>query len=210
MIDPELIDAAYSAYEELAVLAPLRAQSPLVKGDGPLNAPAVLVGEAPGAQEVVQLKPFVGPAGQMLDQLLAEIGLPRWFFWVTNVVAYRPPGNRTPEQFEISASRPRLLAEITGIDPALVVTLGATARRALSPDGPPVSECHGQLEPLNLGRLTKAAPELRWRMDHQLMVLPTFHPSAALRDERIREKMRADLAILGRFRMTGAADGPPA
>jgi DNA polymerase len=192
MIDPGLIDEAYKAYQELAVLAPLRAQSPFVPGDGPLNAPVLLVGEAPGAQEVTELKPFVGPAGQLLNKLLAEIGLPRWFCWVTNVVLYRPPGNRTPEQFEIHVSRPRLMAEIQGIDPGLVITLGATARRALMPHGPPVSECHGQLEPWNG----------RW-------LLPTYHPSAGLRDPRILDKMRADLAFLKKFSPIGAHDGDP-
>jgi DNA polymerase len=189
MIDPALIIQAYEDYEQIAVLAPLRAQSPLVRGDGPLNAPVLLVGEAPGAQEVVQLKPFVGPSGQLLDQLLAERGLPRWMCYVTNVLAYRPPANRTPEQFEIHVSRPRLQAEITGIDPALVITLGAVARRALVPDGPPVSECHGQLE----------------RRDGRMM-LPTYHPSAGLRDPRVLEKMRADLAVLPHWKEAFGGD----
>lgn len=184
MIDPGLIDEAYKAYQELAVLAPLRAQSPLVPGDGPLNAPVMFVGEAPGEQEVLQLKPFVGPSGKLLDTLLAEVGWQRWACWVTNVVCYRPPGNRKPERFEIHVSRPRLMAEIQGIDPGLIITLGATARQALQPDGPPVSECHGQREPW----------EGRW-------MIATYHPSAGLRDERVLAKMRADLAILKQFRL---------
>lgn len=207
MIDPGLIDEAYKAYQELASLAPLRAGSPLVKGDGPLNSPVVLVGEAPGAEEVKQGRPFTGPSGQLLDKLLAERGLPRWMCYVTNVVLYRPPGNRTPEQFEISASRPRLRAEINGIDPALVITLGAVARRALRPDGPPVSECHGLLEPL-AGR-DKVLADCG-QGEYSRMMLPTYHPSAALRDPRVLEKMRADLAVLPDWReVLGVVDPVP-
>ena len=189
MIDPALIDEAYKVYEELPSLAPLRAQSPLVRGDGPLNAPVVIVGEAPGEQEIKTGRPFVGPSGKLLDELLDERGLPRWMCWVTNVVCYRPPGNRTPQSFEISASRFRLRAEINGIDPATVITLGAVARRALVPQGPPVSECHGQLE--------------RW--DGRIM-LPTYHPSAALRDTRVLAKMRADLAVLPHWKEVLSSD----
>jgi DNA polymerase len=208
MIDPGLIDQAYADYEQLAVLAPLRAQSPLVRGDGPLNAPAVLVGEAPGEQEVKQGKPFVGPSGQLLDKLLAETGLPRWMCWVTNVVAYRPPGNRTPEQFEISVSRDRLCAEIWGIQPALVITLGAVARRAMKSQGPPVSECHGQLERIDWLR-DPTHSGLNLTTGYRFMMLPTYHPSAGLRDARILEKIRADLAILKQFNPMGIPDGDP-
>lgn len=204
MINPGLIAEAYKAYQEIGVLAPLRDQSPFVPGDGPLNAPVLLVGEAPGAQEVVELKPFVGPAGRFLDELLAECGLPRWMCWVTNVLMYRPPLNRTPERFEIAVSRERLLAEIEGIDPMLVITLGATARYALKPQGDPVSVCHGKLEPLGFVHNTdyrKGDPVQLEAETTNCMMLPTFHPSAALRDRQVHSKMRADLRFLEQFRV---------
>jgi DNA polymerase len=119
MIDPGLIDEAYKAYEELSSLAPLRAQSPLVRGDGPLNAPVLIVGEAPGEQEVKQGRPFVGPSGRLLDELLDERGLPRWMCWVTNVVCYRPPGNRT-HSFRSHFARRCWLR--SGHQPGLVIT----------------------------------------------------------------------------------------
>lgn len=148
MTKQERIALAYAQYQELVVLAPLRKGSPLVPGSGPLNAPVMLIGEAPGSHEVEELLPFVGRSGRLLNTLLAASGFPRRYCYVTNVVLYRPPGNRTPERFEIAASRERLLAEIEAVNPVLVITLGAVARRAMRPQGDPVSVCHGRLEHL--------------------------------------------------------------
>lgn len=194
----EQLDAAYAAYEQLSTLNPLRAQSPLVRGSGPLNAPVMLIGEAPGAEEARRRRPFVGRSGRLLNTLLAEVGLPRRFCYITNVLAYRPPGNRTPERFEIVASRDRLYTEILTIRPVLVVTLGAVALRAMKSGGPSITDCHGQPEPVGFfNRVVRRAGDgLNWEAECQFMMLPTFHPSAALRSERVLAMMRADLRYL--------------
>jgi DNA polymerase len=190
MTPEERIAAAIAEYEQLTVLAPLRDQSPLVPGHGPLNAPFVVVGEAPGAQEVVQLIPFTGPAGQYLNEALAAVGVQRRMCYVTNVVLYRPPANRTPEQFEIAASRKRLTAEIMAVRPGLVITCGATACRAITPLRGRISDIHGKMTRITL----QDWPD-------QLVVpwLPTFHPAAALRNPATAELMAEDLAVLRRI-----------
>jgi uracil-DNA glycosylase len=183
----ERITAAYAEYQQLTVLAPLRDQSPFVPGSGPRNAPFLLVGEAPGAEEVKQGRPFVGRSGQLLFQLLAERGVQRRLCYVTNVILYRPPGNRTPETFEIAASRKRLSTEILAVRPGLVITCGAVALRAVSPVDGRISEVHGKIRPA----VFREPPEsfgVPW--------LPTFHPSAALRSSDVLDEMREDLAVL--------------
>lgn len=196
------ITQAYEDYRKVAVLAPLRAQSPLVPGDGPLHTPVMLIGEAPGADEAERGRPFTGRSGKLLWHLLHEQGLKRWQCYVTNVLLYRPPGNRRPEAFEIAASRERLFTEIEVISPALIVTLGATARKATCPQGDPVSACHGRLERLGQAwcddEVRRGAPlGLEASLTAPWVLLPTFHPSAALRDEEVMTMMKEDLAMLG-------------
>jgi DNA polymerase len=190
MTPGERINAAVGEYLQLSVLAPLRDQSPAILGDGPLNAPFVLVGEAPGAEEVKQGRPFVGPSGQLLFEMLAAVGVRRRMCYVTNVVLYRPPGNRTPEQFEIASSRKRLAAEILAVRPGLVITLGAVALHAVSPAGGRISEIHGKVSRLDLAD---------WPDRLLVPWLPTFHPSAALRSSYILDEMTGDLAVLRRI-----------
>jgi uracil-DNA glycosylase len=187
MTAEERIAAAYAEYAELTVLAPLRDQSPLVPGSGPLNAPFLVVGEAPGEQEVRQLQPFVGRSGQLLTELLAERGVPRRMCYVTNTVLYRPPGNRTPETFEIAASRKRLAAEILAVKPGLIISCGATAKHAVDSGAGKISEIHGKLRPVTIAS---------WPDSFGTHWLPTFHPSAALRSTAVLDMMREDLAIL--------------
>jgi uracil-DNA glycosylase len=211
LLPRERILAAYADYQQLDVLAPLRAQSPFVPGSGPLNAPLLLVGEAPGAQEVEQGEPFVGRSGRLLNTLLTMVGIPRRYCYVTNVLLYRPPGNRTPERFEIAASRERLLTEIEAVQPVLVITLGAVARRALKPQGDPVSICHGKPEPLgfvhNVDYQRGDPIQLEAEVTLNCMMLPTFHPAAALRDPAVHAMMREDLRFLERFREDDRAAG---
>lgn len=153
----------------------------VVVGTGPVPAPVLVVGEAPGAVEDERGAPFVGKAGRLLDRLLDEAGLPRSRLHVTNIVKCRPPGNRTPTRTEIDNCRPWLNRELALVDPRLVVALGATATRwAL---GMP-------------GRLA----DLRGRPHDALgrVVLATYHPSAAIRfgpAGRPMAALRADLAL---------------
>jgi DNA polymerase len=99
--------------------------------DGSPEARLMLIGEAPGAEEDRQGKPFVGASGQLLDRMLATIGLDRSSVYITNVIYWRPPGNRSPTQAEIAACQPFLERQIELLEPDLVVFVGGIAARAL-------------------------------------------------------------------------------
>jgi uracil-DNA glycosylase len=149
-----------------------------VPGAGNPDAAIVLVGEAPGAQEDAQGRPFVGACGRLLDSLLAEAGLERDDLFITNVLKHRPPGNRAPRKSEVEHDLPWLEAELAAIDPVLVVPLGRHALDALAP-GHKVTHDHGRL------------------IEHDGRgIYPMFHPSAALRSNEVRALVRADFARL--------------
>jgi uracil-DNA glycosylase family 4 len=197
-----LIAEAYRRYEEIPALNAIRANCrQLVRGSGYVRSPVMLIGEAPGEEEDKCGMPFVGRSGQLLDKLLAGQGFPRGMCYTTNVLCYRPAGNRAPYNFEIAVSRERLLTEVEAVGPMLVITLGATARKAMRPDGDPVSACHGRLEdsrPVPTIGMGGGAPLfLEPSCDYKM--LPTFHPSAALRDPAVLEMMTADLSYLRQF-----------
>jgi uracil-DNA glycosylase family protein len=149
-----------------------------VFGGGPISADMMLVGETPGDQEDLTGRPFVGPAGRLLDRCLAEAGIEREKTYVTNVVKHfkwTPRGTRRmhakPNSMEIRACRPWMDAEIAVVKPHVLVCLGATAARALLGSKFRVTTNRGQLVPSNL------APR----------VMATVHPSSILRaDEEVR------------------------
>lgn len=135
-----------------------------VFGEGPWDADLMLVGEAPGAEEDLQGRPFVGKAGQLLDKILASVGIRREEVFITNVVKCRPPNNRVPTVQEAKACSDFLLAQISVVRPKILVCLGSTPLRYL------------------LGRdgITKLRGSwLKW---HGIMVMPMFHPSFLLRN----------------------------
>jgi len=148
----------------------------LVPGEGPPTARVVVVGEAPGAREDATGRPFVGPAGKLLDVLLAEAGLAREAVFITNVVKARPPGNRDPRADEVAHHRPWLEAQLAVIEPELVVPLGRHALRHFAPEAR-IGEVHG----------TRVGERL----------FPLYHPAAALHDPRLRETLLADARALG-------------
>jgi len=151
----------------------------VVFGSGDPGAGLMFVGEGPGAEEDRQGLPFVGRSGELLDRLLEqEVGFGRELCYIANVVKCRPPGNRDPEEAEIAACRPYLEAQISLINPAVVVTLGAFAIRALLGRGGGVTKLRGRTYPFGAG-----------------VLVPTFHPSAALRagGGEILAAMRADM-----------------
>jgi DNA polymerase len=136
----------------------------VVVGDAPPGARLALVGEAPGAEEDRTGRPFVGKAGVLLDQLLAEAGLHRATVAVVNVLQCRPPGNRTPTTTEATRCRGWLERKLELVAPELVVTLGLSAASAF------------------LGRrITLAAVRGEVHEVDGRKVLPTYHPSAAIR-----------------------------
>ena len=146
----------------------------LVAGDGDPGARLMLVGEAPGASEDREGRPFVGRAGGLLDEVLAQAGLRRAEVYVTNVVKARPPGNRDPRPAEVAHHRPWLLAELELIRPDLIVPLG---RHALAHFAPGL-------------RITEVAGTL---LEHDgRRIFPLLHPAAALRSPGMRERLFAD------------------
>lgn len=156
-----------------------------VFGEGPRDASLMLVGEQPGDQEDRQGRPFVGPAGRLLDRALADAGIDRSEAYVTNAVKHFkwvPRGKRRihskPSSYEVRACTPWLEAEIAAVSPTLVVCLGATAAQALLGTGFRVSK--------NRGRVLKA--------EGGYPVLATLHPSAILRGPSdSRERSYGDL-----------------
>lgn len=190
--DPALGAAAASDWDDLVrrvqgcvacdELAASRTR--VVAGQRPPGADVLLVGEAPGAQEDETGVPFVGRSGQLLDELLTEVGLRRDQVAVANVLKCRPPANRAPRRAEVTRCRPWLERQIELVDPAVVVALGSTAAAwFFGPDARIAAlRAQAQVAPLkHLGR----------------PVLVTYHPSAAIRFGPRGEPiaaLRADLA----------------
>ena len=168
--------------EEIQIADPtpqLREQATqLVFGDGDINADILFIGEAPGKNEDIQGKPFVGAAGKFLNEMLEMIGLKREDVYITNIVKYRPPNNRDPLPEEKSAFLPFLEKQIDIIDPKIIVTLGRHSMDAILP-GLTISQVHGQPKRYkNRG------------------FLPLFHPAAALYNGGLRQTLLDDFAKL--------------
>ncbi|HIU46729.1 MAG TPA: uracil-DNA glycosylase [Candidatus Fimadaptatus faecigallinarum] len=140
-----------------------------VPGEGRRDADIMLIGEGPGEQEDLSGRPFVGPAGQLLDRMLAAVGLERGEVYIANVVKCRPPRNRQPERDEAEACLPYLRAQVALVRPRIIVLLGATAaRNAIGPDI----------------RITRDRG--RWYEKDGVELLVTYHPSALLRDASLK------------------------
>ncbi len=136
----------------------------VVFADGDPDADLMFIGEGPGYHEDKQGLPFVGAAGQLLNRLLADIGMRREEVRITNTVLCRPPGNRDPLPDELDSCRPYLTQQVELVDPRVVVTLGNFATRVILERPTAISKVRGQRHPWN-GRI----------------VIPTFHPAAVLR-----------------------------
>jgi DNA polymerase len=157
--------------------------------DGNPAAPVMIIGEAPGADEDRIGRPFVGRAGQLLDRMLAAIGLDRSGVLITNVVYWRPPGNRTPTSAEIASCLPFVFRLITLVQPKVLVLSGGTAAGALLPQGQGITRLRGRWFDLAVPGLEQPVP-----------TLPMFHPSFLLRTpERKREAWRDLLALRARL-----------
>ena len=152
----------------------------LVFGAGKANADLMFVGEAPGRVEDERGLPFVGRAGQLLDQLLEEVGLARKDVFITNVLCCRPPGNRDPEPDEIEACKPYLYRKVELIQPKIVCTLGNFATKLLTRSSRGIMSVRGKPQVHELGG--------RW-----VRVYPLCHPAAALRTPATLEALREDV-----------------
>lgn len=160
----------------------------LVFADGADNARLVIVGEAPGGEEDRIGKPFVGPAGLLLDKMLGSIGLDRTMVRIINTVPWRPPGNRTPTETEIALCLPFLHRHIALMAPMGLVALGAVASKALL--GPTVAQAgirrlRGQWQQASVNGL--AAP---------LPCLPSYHPAYLLRMPMAKKESWQDMLTL--------------
>jgi len=155
----------------------------VVFGVGAPDADLMFVGEAPGRNEDLKGEPFVGAAGQLLNGLLEEVGIPRDRTYIANVLKCRPPNNRDPRPDEIEACKRYLRTQIELIDPVVVVTLGNFASKLLLRTDTGITKLRGHVYP--------------WWRDKK--VIPTYHPAAALRGgDRITELMREDFRLMRR------------
>jgi uracil-DNA glycosylase len=155
----------------------------VVFGSGNADADLMFVGEAPGAEEDRQGLPFVGRAGQLLNQMLEEIGLDREDVFIANVLKSRPPGNRDPQPEEIAACEPYLFEQVRLIEPRVVCTLGNFATKLLSGSPTGITKVRGTPQVHELGGRT-------------VFLLPLFHPAAALRTPAVKETLRGDFATI--------------
>lgn len=151
-----------------------------VFGDGNAEAQIVFIGEAPGKNEDLEGRPFVGAAGKFLEEMLESISMKRSDIYITNIVKYRPPNNRDPEQTEKEACNEWLINEIKIISPKLIVFLGRHSMTRFFPDER-ISDIHGKLLIKNIKELNK-----------KQAFLPLYHPAAALYNGSMRETLIKD------------------
>jgi DNA polymerase len=161
----------------------------LVFGDGNPNADLVFIGEAPGKNEDIQGKPFVGAAGRFLNEMLESIGLRREDIYITNIVKYRPPNNRDPLPEEKKAFLPYLQAQLEVIQPKVVATLGRHSMNCFLPDLQ-ISQVHGQPKRVRLQMKEHSGDVL------EIVILPLFHPAAALYNGGMRQTLIDDFAAI--------------
>lgn len=149
----------------------------MVFGVGNEHARILLLGEAPGAEEDRQGIPFVGQSGQLLDKILAAVGLDRTKVYITNILPWRPPGNRTPTMQEIMMFRPYVIKHISLVNPEIVVCLGGTASKALLQTTQTMTQLRG-----------------KWTCIDEISaaILPTFHPAYLLRSPSQKREVWLD------------------
>lgn len=153
-----------------------RTRTKLVFGDGSASARLVLVGEAPGRDEDLQGRPFVGAAGQLLTKILEAIGLRRDQVYICNILKDRPPGNRTPLPEEISACRGWVEEQLRIIHPEVICTLGAVAGHTLLNTSTPITQLRGT-----------------WHAWEQIALMPTLHPAYLLRNPDAKRLVWEDM-----------------
>ena len=159
----------------------------LVFADGNPKAGLVLIGEAPGAEEDRAGLPFVGPSGRLLDAMLASIGLDRRQVLITNVLPWRPPGNRTPTEQEIELCLPFLLRHLALLQPRHLLLLGGLSTRVLTGSNLGIRRLRGRWVNVSIPGLARPVP-----------ALPTFHPAYLLRTPAAKREAWVDFLLLRR------------
>nr|MBC7244943.1 uracil-DNA glycosylase [Chloroflexota bacterium] len=178
VIEEEILSQLTDLYVEIAACqkcALARGRMNTVPGEGPEHADVMFIGEAPGYHENRLGRPFVGAAGKFLEELLASINMRRTDVYICNVVKCRPPNNRDPLPSEIEACRPYLDRQIELVRPRLIVTLGRYSLARFLPKAS-ISKVHGV--PVKVG---------------DVIVLPLFHPAAALHQPKYRADIEQDM-----------------
>ena len=175
--------------KEKDICPELRSQATqIVFGEGSPNSEIVFIGEAPGKNEDLLGRPFVGAAGKFLDEMLSIIGLKRSDVYITNIVKYRPPGNRDPLPSEKQAFIPYLRRQLEIIQPKIVVTLGRHSLNCFLPELQ-ISKVHGQPKRINLS-------DNKLKNGIEIILMPLFHPAAALYNGKMKQTLIDDFLII--------------
>lgn len=157
-----------------------RTRHHVIFGEGNPNAGIMLIGEAPGKDEDIQGRPFVGLSGQLLDKILAACGFTRnEHVFISNIVKCRPPGNRLPSPDEASLCMPWLLTQIEIINPKIMILLGATALKYMAGSDFRITKDHG-----------------KWISISDRLAIPVYHPAALLRDSSLKRDTWEDFKII--------------
>lgn len=159
-----------------------------VPGEGDINALVMFVGEAPGYWEDVKGRPFVGAAGKLLDEMLSRVGLSRSEVYITNILKCRPPENRDPLPIEVETCTPYLNLQIKIIEPKIIVSLGRHSTsyillKAGFKESEGITKLRGKVYEANLLGL-------------EVLVIPMFHPAAALYSLRYKDLLEKDFQLL--------------
>ena len=179
------LDDLKTAMSELQGLSIKETAMNFVFGEGALQPPVMLIGEAPGEEEDRSGRPFVGPAGQLLEKMLASIGLTRAQVYITNVLPWRPPGNRTPKADEVATCLPYLMRHIELVQPKTILLLGGPAAKALLSKEESVTRLRGTWWDYHSPGLGETRP-----------ALVSYHPAYLLRTPAQKRESWRDLRLL--------------
>lgn len=188
MTNPEL-EAVHAEARACTRCALAQTRKLVVPGEGPANAELMFIGEAPGYWENERGVPFVGQAGQLLEELLKGIGMQRTDVFIANVLKCRPPNNRDPLPDEVSACRPYLDQQLRIIKPLVVVTLGRHSSARFFPPRT-MRDMHGKAQTLE-----------------GMTIMPTYHPAAILRQPGLRKVVDEDFQLIASLLKKGRATG---
>ncbi len=183
--------AAIAAFDGCALK---RTATNMVVGDGDEDAALMVIGEAPGAEEDRQGLPFVGPAGQLLDRMLAAIGLERQAVYISNILPWRPPGNRSPTAEEIALCQPFIERQIALVRPQVLMLVGGISAKSLLGEKQGITRLRGTWRELTAAGLAEP-----------VATMATFHPAYLLRQPSAKREVWRDLlAVQNKLEALGA------
>ncbi len=157
----------------------------LVFGEGSIDPKVLFLGEAPGKNEDLTGKPFIGSAGKLLSELIESIGLTREEVYITSVLQYRPPKNRDPKPLEIKQFEPYLDEQIKILDPKVIATLGRFSLAKFLPDAK-IAEVHGKPH------------KIKWNQK-EITIIPMYHPAAVLYRRNLQKTLEEDFQIIKNY-----------